>query len=78
MTARRVLSLTLIFCGLGLAFSGFSFTALGRGGAAALAGIGGLLLAGVGMAILPRPVRGKVVGWTPGADEDDGDAPPLP
>ena len=76
MTARRVLSLTIIFCGLGLAFSGFSFAALGRGGVAALAGIGGLILVGVGIAALPRPVRRTVVGWTPGADEDSSDAPP--
>ncbi len=73
MTARRVLSLTLIFCGLGLAFSGFSFAALGRGGAAALAGLVGLLISGVGIAALPRPIRPPVVGWTPGTDSPADD-----
>ncbi|MEJ2481837.1 MAG: hypothetical protein P8049_01560 [Gemmatimonadota bacterium] len=75
MTARRILSLTLVFCGLGLAFSGFSFAALGRGGPAALAGIGGLLLAGAGVAALPRPIRPPVVGWTPGSDPPADDPP---
>jgi hypothetical protein len=75
MTVRRILSLTLVFCGLGLAFSGFSFAALGRGGTAALAGIGGLLLASAGVAALPRPMRPPVVGWSPGADSPADDPP---
>jgi hypothetical protein len=77
MTARRILSLTLVFCGLALAFSGFSFAALGRGGAALLAAAAGLALVGVGIAALPRPVRPSVVGWTPGAKANGGDQPPT-
>ncbi len=73
MTARRILALTLIFCGSGLAFSGFSFAALGRGGAAALTLLGGLLLVGLGIVALPRPVRPPVVGWTPGTDSSSDD-----
>jgi len=76
MTSRRILSLTLVFCGLGLAFSGFSYAALGRGGAAALAGAAGLALVGVGIAALPRPIRPPVVGWSPGARSNGGDQPP--
>ena len=75
MTARRVLSLTIIFCGLGLAFSGFSYAALGRGGAAALVGFGGLLIVGVGIAALPGLIRPPVVGWTPGPDSTADDPP---
>jgi hypothetical protein len=75
VTSRRILSLTLVFCGLGLAFSGFSFAALGRGGTAALAGLGGLLLATAGVAALPRPVRPPVVGWNPGSDSPADDPP---
>lgn len=77
MTARRILSLTLVFCGLGLAFSGFSFAALGRGAAAALAGVAGLALAGAGIGWLPRPIRPPVVGWNPRSRSNGGDPPPT-
>jgi hypothetical protein len=77
MTARRIFALTLIFCGLGLAFSGFSFAALERGGAAAITLVGGLLIVGAGVATLPRPVRPPVVGWNPGSDSP-ADDPPVP
>ena len=76
MTARRIVALTVIFCGLALAFSGFSFAALGRGGTAALAGLGGVLLVGIGIAALPHPVRPPVVGWTPGSKAAGTEEPP--
>ncbi len=71
MTARRVVALTAIFCGLATAFSGFSFAAMGSGGAAVMSGVLGLLLAGLGVAFLPRPIRPPVVGWTPGSGDAD-------
>jgi D-arabinose 1-dehydrogenase-like Zn-dependent alcohol dehydrogenase len=77
LTARRILSLTIIFCGLGLAFSAFSFAALGRGGMAVLVGFGGLAIVGVGIAALPGPIRPPVVGWTPGPDSRSDDPPEL-
>lgn len=76
MTTRRILSLTLVFCGLGLAFSGFSYAALGRGGAAALAAVAGLALVGVGIAALPRPIRPPVVGSNPRGRWTGDDQPP--
>jgi hypothetical protein len=76
LTGRRIFSLSLIFCGLGLAFSGFSFAALGRTAGALFAVFGGLLIVAAGITVMPRPVRPRVVGWTPGANRNDGDAPP--
>lgn len=76
MTARRIVALTIIFCGLALAFSGLSFAALGRGGSAALAGMSGLVLVVIGIAALPRPVRPPVVGWTPGSKASGTEEPP--
>ena len=76
MTARRIVALTIIFCGLALGFSGFSFAALGRGGASALAGSGGLVLVVIGVAALPRPIRPPVVGWTPGSKDSGTEEPP--
>lgn len=76
MTARRIAALTVIFCGMALAFSGFSFAALGRGGSAALAGVGGLVLVVIGSAALPRAVRPPVVGWTPGSRASGIEEPP--
>ena len=76
MTARRIGALTVIFCGLALAFSGFSFAALGRGGSAALAGLSGLVLVFIGVAALPRPIRPPVVGWTPGSRDSSTEEPP--
>lgn len=76
MTARRIGALTVIFCGLALAFSGFSFAALGRGGSAALAGLSGLVLVFVGVAALPRPIRPPVVGWMPGSRDSSTEEPP--
>lgn len=76
MTARRIGALTIIFCGMALAFSGFSFAALGRGGSAALAGLSGLVLVFIGVAALPRPIRPPVVGWTPGSRDSSTEEPP--
>ena len=76
MTGRRIGALTVIFCGLAVAFSGFSFAALGRGGSAALAGLAGLVLVVIGIAALPRPVRPPVVGWTPGSKTSGAEEPP--
>ena len=33
----------------------------------------GLLISGVGIAALPRPIRPPVVGWTPGTDSPADD-----
>jgi small neutral amino acid transporter SnatA (MarC family) len=77
MIIRRIVALTIVFCGLALAFSGFSFAALGRGGAAVLAGLGGLVLVVIGIAALPRPIRPPVVGWTPGSKDSRTEEPPL-
>lgn len=76
MTGRRIGALTVIFCGLAVAFSGFSFAALGRGGSAALAGLAGLVLVVIGIAALPRPIRPPVVGWTPGSKASETEEPP--
>jgi len=76
MTARRIVALTVIFCGLALGFSGFSFAALERGGSAVLAGLSGLVLVVIGVAALPRPIRPPVVGWTPGSRDSDSEEPP--
>jgi len=66
VTARRIAALTVIFCGMALAFSGFSFAALGRGGSAALAGVGGLVLVVIGSAALPRAGVSRMA-WRPAA-----------
>lgn len=76
MTARRVGALTLIFCGLALGFSGFSFLALGRGASAALAAAAGLVLVVLGITVLPGPVRPPVAGWTPGSRAAGTEEPP--
>ena len=76
MRARRIVSLTVIFCGLATAFSGFSFAAMGRGSAAVLSGVLGLVLVGLGIAWLPAASRPPVVGWrTRPPDRDTHDAP---